>query len=182
MNLPGILQIGGTERNIGKTLLACRILEHFSKQHSITAVKISVIDNLPKGSPEKGYRDLSGKYLLTEENTDDKNSNTYRFLESGAVKAFWLRTRGEFFKEAFEFALKTIGQNQLMICESNHLRNYFKPGAFIMLYNHNAENYKESSLKILDLADIRIDADKDFNSFNSESLNISEKGWSFSKP
>ena len=180
MKYPGILQIGGTERNIGKTLLACRILEHFSADFSIAALKISVVDSLPEGSPRKGYRKLNGNYVLTEETGEDTNSNSYRFLESGADRAFWLRTKSAFFSEAFAFAEQTIGKGKLMICESNHFRNFFIPGLFIMLYNDNGNAYKESSRNILSLADLRIHADSELPEFKPGQLKISDDGWRLS--
>jgi len=38
---PNILLVSGNGRNSGKTTLACKIIERFSKDHEITGLKIS---------------------------------------------------------------------------------------------------------------------------------------------
>ncbi len=40
-SMPNILLIAGTGRNVGKTLLACEIIQQLSKTMAVTAIKTS---------------------------------------------------------------------------------------------------------------------------------------------
>ncbi len=147
-NIPyhsNILLIGGTEKHIGKTTLSVKIVEHF-KQLPIYAVKVTVL------------RDFDGKkgYSITEETDASRPKDTGRLLKAGAQKVLWVKTDEAHAEEAVNAFLELLPDRAAILCESNTIRRYFKPGLFLMVTRINTEKMKKTAEEVMDAVDTTI--------------------------
>ncbi len=134
-----LILIGGSGRNVGKTSFACLLIEELSKKEKVIAIKISNIkpdDNSFHGFHEKN---IEGNFEIFEEKGFG-NKDSQRMLAAGALRSFFIRTTDNFVEDAFKSLLKQIGQNSLLICESNSLRKFVEPKAFVMVGNKEQAN------------------------------------------
>jgi len=149
MTINGLLQIGGAEKHSGKTTLSTLIINKISADYPLYAVKVTILH-------DKGKSD---GYSLIEEKDCESYKDTCRLLKSGAKKVFWLRTDEASVMEGFEDFLSQIDENPLILCESNSLRNFIKPDLFILVKRKYSDNYKDSTKRIIDYADIIVETE-----------------------
>lgn len=124
--------IGGSGRNVGKTTFACMLIENLSKNNNVIGVKISNIkpdDTSFHGFHEKG---IEGNYEIFEE-TGFGEKDSHRMLSAAASRSFFIRTTDSFVEEAFNNLLKQLGNDSLIVCESNSLRKFVIPKVFVMV-------------------------------------------------
>ncbi len=88
LKLPQLLLIAGNGRDSGKTTLACLIIQKFSPEHQIIALKIS---------PHKHRIAAGGKVICDTENlyiAEETNAGTgkdsSRMLQAGASRSFFI--------------------------------------------------------------------------------------------
>jgi len=177
----GLLLIGGASRNVGKTTLICKIIEHFSKNHSVVGLKIKSIydgDSYFHGKESKKFFD---KYLLTEESESESNDDTHKMLKAGAHKAFLLRTKSEFLSEAFLYFVTKINDKDLIICESNSLRRFYEPDIYLFIKDKNGANMKPSAQQLEIYADRIIFSDGIKHDFDVNELQIENAEWKLVK-
>jgi hypothetical protein len=176
-----ILLIGGATRNLGKTALITSILHHFSRQNNISSLKIKSIykgDDFFHGKDNNPLLE-NEKYRLSEEFSAD-NSDAGLMLTAGAKRAFKLKVKAEFLSDGFlEFNDKR-DENELLIVESNSLREIVKPGIFIMIKHSQNVDIKPSALRLEHLADLIIYTDGAKHDFSLEQLLIIENKWQLS--
>lgn len=158
IKLENMLLIGSTGRNTGKTTLACELLNKFGNIHDITAVKITTISEkngkCPRGGQGCGVcSSLEGYFDITEETNPDTHKDTSKLLTAGAKKVYWMRVLRDYLEEGLKALLEVVGKKDLIICESNAVRNIVQPGVFIMTSRSDITKYKPSADKILPLAD-----------------------------
>jgi hypothetical protein len=148
---PSFLIISGSGKKVGKTFLSVALIEHFSNQAPVIALKISPhkhdkLGNVLTIADTQGYR------LFRELEVHDKNSG--QFLKAGAKASYFLETEDGFLREAIEvFNRKCNPDNHPVLCESGALGKIIKPS--ILIYIASSENqidqYKESIRKLADL-------------------------------
>jgi hypothetical protein len=151
---PNILLIAGTGRNTGKTTIACAIIKKFSKTQPVTGLKISPhfhgetegLVNLYKGNDFNIYEEMS---------TSTRKDSSL-MLKAGAVKVFYIETRDEQLKLAFETLMKIMDDDVPMVCESPGLGKLIDPGIFIIADNQKNKNQKPDILQLKAQADIWI--------------------------
>ncbi len=83
IQLPQLLLIGGTGRNVGKTTLASMVVKQFSADYKIVGLKISNVK--PGDEHLYGYHDnkLQNNYILSqEENVGHKDSHSVLLFEN----------------------------------------------------------------------------------------------------
>jgi len=149
--------VGGTGRNIGKTHLAEMAIEKLSKYSEVIAVKISNVN--------PGNKDLHGAhemvveddFLIYEENNRKGNKDSMRFLKAGAKRSFFIITDDDHLPVAFDQLLKRIKPDSVMVCESNSLRQWVKPGLLLMVIDKK-QSGKEGIAHLLDVADAIVPA------------------------
>jgi hypothetical protein len=145
------LIISGSGKKVGKTFLSVALIEHFSQQAPVIALKISPhkhdkLGNVLTIADTQGYR------LFRELEVHDKNSG--QFLKAGANASYFLETEDGFLGQAIEeFKRKCNPDDLPVVCESGALGKIIKPG--ILIYIAGSENkfdeYKESTRKLADL-------------------------------
>lgn len=173
-----ILLIGSAGRNSGKTTLACKVIDKFSKQRNIYAVKITTItetSKCPRGGKGCGVcSSMKGSFEITKETNPKGNKDTSRLLASGAKKVLWLRAKKDHLSEGLKALIKKLPKNTPLICESNSAAQYLKPSVFLLAYPKDIKNWKESALSAKPFADKLI-------SFSNNKINFSLNNISFVK-
>ncbi len=162
--------IGSAGANVGKTELACKILEKLrAKSRNIIGIKVTTIKNkdgqCPRGGEGCGVcSSVEGAYSITEETNCDSGKDTSRLLAAGAGRVFWIRVIQSHLKEAAITLLDIIGLDSTCICESNSLRLVVEPGLFLIAENENQKGWKDSALQVKRYADKIVVSDgKNFN-------------------
>jgi hypothetical protein len=158
---PRMLLIGSTGRNSGKTSLACRIIAGLQDKASLTAAKVTAVDEgngrCPRGGDGCGVcSSLTDHYCLTEETERGAAKDTQRLLSSGAASVFWLRVLKEHLAEGARKLLDAFhgrGTGGYLICESNSLRRVVEPGLFLMCRHAGDERSKASASAVEQYAD-----------------------------
>jgi len=166
--------ISGSGKKVGKTFLSVALIENFSDQSPIIALKISPhkhdrLGNVLKIADTDGYR------LFQELEANDKNSG--QFLAARAQASFFLETEdGSLGKAIQEFSVKCNPLNLPVVCESGALGKIIKPG--VLIYISGSENqfdqYKESIKK---LADVILPARLFLVSDVIKNIQITDTGW-----
>ena len=82
LKLDGMLMIGSTGANVGKTELACQILKRFADKHKIVGIKVTAISQdssqCPRGGDGCGAcSSIEGTFCITEEKCSGTGKDTY---------------------------------------------------------------------------------------------------------
>ena len=158
LKLDGMLMIGSSASNVGKTELACTLLRNFRKNHDVVGIKVTTIKNkegkCPRGGEGCGIcASLEGVYCITEELDSDSKKDTARLLRAGASRVFWLRVLKEHLLEGIKALMDIIGADTISICESNSLRQVVEPGLFLMVGYKDFKKCKISAVEVKKYAD-----------------------------
>lgn len=162
--LPQMLLIGSSGRNSGKTTLAAALIRQWKDKFPIIALKITTIEE-KNGKCHRGgsgcgvCTNIKENFELIEEKISKGNKDTSLLLVAGAERVYWLKVLKTHIKEGIENFMAEIPENNLIICESNSLRNIVKPGAFIMLKNTQNSSIKKSASEVMDKADFIVEGD-----------------------
>ncbi len=150
--LQNMLLIGGTGRNIGKTTLMEMLIKQFSTGYRVIALKSSML--LPGEEHFHGKHKIvkPDEYILKRELSEKGGKDSQRYLMAGATQSFFLSVGEKVLNEAFEQFLKYTDGSEIIIAESNVLRNVINPGLFIMVQGKSKP--KPYAVKLLELADI----------------------------
>lgn len=172
-----VLIVAGTGRNIGKTTLACHLITHFSKRREIIGLKITSI--YPDENTLHGHEvsEMTGNFEISEEMLSNPNKDTFRMKLAGATRVFFIRTKDAFLNEALDTLFKQIDDKSIIVCESASLRNFMRPGLFLMIRPCAELNIKERARKLFPLADQIIFSEKIEHSKIINSIDLDEKGW-----
>jgi molybdopterin-guanine dinucleotide biosynthesis protein A len=177
-----MLMVGSSGRNTGKTQLACVILNKFAKSHRIIGVKITTItarDGLcPRGGKGCGVcSSLEGNFAITEETDAHSSKDTSRLLTAGADRVLWLRVLKTHLQEGFAALLEKIGDDALLVCESNSLRNVVEPALFLMTETGSSTTWKASAAEVRQYVDTVVVSDGRAFDFDIDRINIINGKW-----
>ena len=159
--------IVATARNSGKTELAVKIIKTFSKDYKISGWKVSTYYDGDLDFHGKHSDPLKSAFSISKNSYSSSEKNTKRMLDAGASEVFWMRAKSENISDAIEELFVQTNKNNLIVCESNSLRNIVKPGIFIMINNKNDE-VKETASSVLPLADIIFEFDENKVEFDEK--------------
>lgn len=167
--------VGGTGRNIGKTTLMEMLINRLSNLGPVVGIKISNIR--PDGMEFHGTHEVNGdgNFFIWEETRISGNKDSMRFLKAGAKRSFFVQTSDEFLQDAFATMVSQLDGNEIVVCESNSLRNVMEPAVFLMIKgedNHASKGYVD---RLFGLADYVVKA-MDLEQFEklSESLIVED--------
>jgi molybdopterin-guanine dinucleotide biosynthesis protein A len=151
--LDGMLMIGSSGTNVGKTELACALLGKFGKQLNIVGIKVATIKDNDGQCPHRGevrgvYSSLEGNFRITEEFNKNSGKDTSRLLAAGAGRVFLIQALKEHLFEAMTALLDIIGSETVSICESNSLRQVIEPGLFLIVRNNESDFWKSSARSV----------------------------------
>nr|WP_246409074.1 hypothetical protein [Granulicella aggregans] len=94
---------------------------------------------------------------VSEERDGATGTDSARYLEAGAVRSFWVRTRQGQLAEAMprlrkEFELAQADGGNVIV-ESNSVLRFLRPDVFLTVLDPATKDFKESALRYLDRAD-----------------------------
>jgi molybdopterin-guanine dinucleotide biosynthesis protein len=153
MLLPNALFIGGLEKKSGKTTLSVSIVKKFSKKQDIYVIKATII---------RDYKDKK-LFSIIEETDPNRPKDTGRLLAAGAKKVFWFKTDEKYALSGFKEILEKDIKNKPVLCETNSMRKYIKPGIFLMVKRENYIEKKETAEAVIDYVDMFVTCKKNEN-------------------
>ncbi len=150
-----IVIVGGHSRNIGKTSVVAGLIAAMS-QMSWTAVKITQfghgICSVSHEPCDCALLESEHTWSLDEERERDGRSDTARFLQAGAARSLWLRTRQGMLAEAMPALRHEMTSAENVILESNSVLRFLQPDVYLSVLDPQAEDFKESAREFLDRA------------------------------
>jgi molybdopterin-guanine dinucleotide biosynthesis protein len=126
--LENFIVISGSGQNSGKTTFCCRLIENFSAENRILALKITNhFHNLDGQKVNVLHR---GEGIVIAEETDTASGkDTSRFLAAGADSAFLVMTEEDKLFDALQkLNLMVDLEKNPVIVESGYLLEVIKPG------------------------------------------------------
>jgi len=170
-----ILLIAGTGQNVGKTLFASQIIAHHASRLSIISIKIS--PHFHQIDPNSQIVDQGTDYIIIKESNKPGNKDSQRLLNAGSKEVYYIQCHDEQLQLVFNKLKKYIPDNMPIICEAGGLRQFIKPGLFLMINKKNNSNIKTQAIRNRELADKWIEFDDQKFDFDPKSLSFSESGW-----
>lgn len=143
-----ILAIGAHSRNIGKTSLACAIMQA-TPQLDWTAIKISSNRSGPAGGP-----------CWSREAVASGQNDTGRYLSSGARSAWWLRATDEQLPATLPRLLSIIQSAPNVLIESNRVVDLLRPDYYLMALDLTVKDFKDSARRLAPRADAFVLVDR----------------------
>ena len=147
-----IVVVGGHARNIGKTSVVAGLIRTLP-EFRWSAFKVThhwhgtdLVD-----AKEESF------FAISEECPGAAGTDSSRYLEAGALRSFWVRTREGRLGEAMprlreEFARAQAGGGNVLV-ESNSILGFVEPEVYLSVLDPGITDFKESALYYLDRAD-----------------------------
>lgn len=153
-----IVVVGGHTRNIGKTSVVAGLIRALPEMHW-TAFKITQFGHgvcSANGEP-CDCETADHTIAISEERNTSTGTDSARYLEAGALRSFWVRTRqGQLadamprLRKEFERA-RAVGGS--VIVESNSILRFLRPDVYLSVLDPATRDFKDSALRYLDRAD-----------------------------
>ncbi|MHC4997485.1 MAG: molybdenum cofactor guanylyltransferase [Planctomycetota bacterium] len=182
IKIPGMMMIGASGRNVGKTEFACSLIREFSHQHDIIGLKVTTVDEGRSGCPRGGSgcgvcSSFEGNYCLTEETDNQSDKDTCKMLAAGATKVLWLRVLKQHLEEGIRALQAAIGTDAISVCESNSLRLIVEPGLFFMFKSVGLNQCKSSAAAVEKYADQTVFFDGSNFDINLDGIKLINGKW-----
>jgi hypothetical protein len=149
-----IIVIGGHSRSVGKTSVVAGLIAALPEFHW-TAIKITQYGH--------GICSANGElcdcatddhsWAVTEERDRSGESDTTRFLVSGAARSLWVRTRQGMLAEAMPRVRQELAAAENAIVESNSAMRFLRPDLYLTVLDPTTADFKNSAQEFLDRAD-----------------------------
>ena len=167
-----LIVIGGHSRSVGKTSVVAGLIAALPELHW-TAMKITQYGH--------GICSANGKtchcatddhcWAIAEERDRSGESDSSRFLVSGAARSLWVRTRQGMLDEAMPRIREEIASSENAILESNSILRFVRPDLYITVLDPATADFKKSAAQFLDRADaVVLHGNGDTVAWNSISL------------
>jgi len=155
-----LVVIGGHSRNIGKTSVVCSIISALP-EFGWTAIKITQYGHgrCSRDGKPCACENPAHPISISEERhdavpvPDHIPPDSARFLQSGARRAYWVRTPAGRLNEAMPKLRQILDTAPNVIVESNSLLRFVKPDYCAMVVDGSVADFKPSSQRYLDRAD-----------------------------
>jgi hypothetical protein len=92
-------------------------------------------------------------WAVTEERNRSGESDSSRFLVSGATRSLWVRTRQGMLAEAMPRVRKELAATTNTILESNSIMRFLRPDLYLTVLDAATADFKASAQEFLDRAD-----------------------------
>jgi hypothetical protein len=149
-----IVVVGGHSRSVGKTSVVAGLIAALPEFHW-TAMKITQYGHgicSADGAPCDCATD-DHTLAVSEERDRSGESDTSRFLVSGAVRSLWVRTRQGMLAEAMPRVRKELAAAENAILESNSVLRFLRPDLYLTVLDTATADFKVSAQQFLDRAD-----------------------------
>ena len=149
-----VVVVGGHSRNIGKTSVVAgliRALPHLRW----TAIKVTQFGHGMCSADGQPCACETGEHTvgISEERGLRPETDSGRFLEAGAERALWVRTRqGQLFA-AMPRVRAEMARAGNVIFESNSILQFLRPDLYLTVVDPGIEDFKVSARRYLDRAD-----------------------------
>jgi hypothetical protein len=148
-----VVVVGGHSRNIGKTSVVAGLISQIPEMRW-TALKVTQYGHgicaASGGDCDCATADHTA--AVTEERDRSGESDSSRFLVSGAERSFWVRTRQGYLAEAMPRVRQVLAGAQNAIIESNSIIRFIQPHLYLVVLDPSVEDFKDSSRFFLDRA------------------------------
>jgi hypothetical protein len=165
-----LIVVGGHTRSIGKTQLVCDVIRAFPRTEWI-AGKITQYGHgvCAQNGENCDCAPTEHACALDWETRAGSGTDSARFLEAGAKRSFWLRTKQGYLAEGLPLlreALREVSRGeggpkttqaeacatQALIVESNSLMQFLKPSLYFAVIDPLKDDFKDSARMALDRA------------------------------
>jgi hypothetical protein len=160
-----LIVVGGHTRSIGKTQLVCDVIRAFPRVEWI-AGKVTQYGHgvCAQNGQNCDCAPTDHVCALDWELRADTGTDSSRFLEAGARRAFWLRTKQGYLAEGLPLlrkALEEAAQEQVapvsdrpvaVIVESNSVMQFVRPSLYFAVIDPMKDDFKDSAKLALDRA------------------------------
>src|SRR5271165_7396646 len=149
-----LIVVGGHSRSVGKTSVVAGLIAALPELHW-TAMKITQYGHgvcSANGKPCQCACDDSS-WAVTEERDRSGESDSSRFLVSGAARSLWVRTRQGMLAEAMPRIRQELASAENAIMESNSILRFIRPDIYITVLDPATADFKQSAQQFLDSAD-----------------------------
>ena len=155
-----LVVVGGHTRSIGKTQLVCDIISAFPNVEWI-AGKITQYGHgvCAQNGEDCDCAPTEHVCALDWETNSKSGTDSARFLEAGAKKSFWLRTKQGYLAEGLPLLRQALDEiswqasgDRAVIVESNSLMQFVKPSLYFAVIDPQKEDFKASAQTALDRA------------------------------
>ena len=149
-----IVVVGGHSRNVGKTSVMAGLIRGLSDK-CWTAIKITQFGHgmcSANGEP-CDCETAEHTIAVSEERDRASGTDSSRYLEAGAVRSLWVRTRQGQLAEAMPRIRKELAAVENAIVESNSILRFLQPTVFVTVVDASTADFKESAKRYLDRAD-----------------------------
>ena len=151
-----LVVVGGHARNVGKTSVVAGLIRKM-RDRRWTALKITQYGNEVcanhTGAAACGCEPAGGEEFELTEEYEKSGTDSGRFLAAGAERSFWLRAPSGELPRAAGMVRKILAQGEHVIVESNSVVDLVTPDVFLMVLDFTCEDFKASSLRLMDRAD-----------------------------
>src|SRR6266849_6889945 len=158
-----IIVVGGHTRSIGKTQLVCDLISALPSANWL-AGKITQYGHgvCATNGHDCDCAPTEHIVALDWESNSASGTDSARFLQAGAARSFWLRTKQGYLAEGMpplREALADSGHSGAadglnVIVESNSLLQFVKPSLYVTVFDAAHEDFKDSARQMLDRADV----------------------------
>ncbi len=155
-----LIVVGGGTRNIGKTSVVAGLVRRL-QEHRWTAMKITQFGHgvcSANGEP-CDCETAEHTIAISEERDRHTGTDTARFLEAGAVRSLWVRTRQGQLAAAMPRIRGELARAENAIVESNSLLRFLRPDLYLSVLDPLVADFKDSARLYLDRADAVLVAD-----------------------
>ena len=136
-----IITVGAHSRNVGKTSIICSLLRDTPEIPWI-AIKISA-----------NRRGLAKGLQAIEEVEPDPETDSARYLASGAARSFWLRANNRQMAQAARYVERLAANGAQLVIESNRIVEYLQPDLYLLALDFSVKDFKDSARRLFSHAD-----------------------------
>jgi hypothetical protein len=133
LNLPNLLLISGSGRNVGKTTLGCKIVSEVASHCEITAIKVS--SHFHPLLPEQKILIEDVDLIIVRETDSLSGKDSSRYLRAGASKVYYIQSTEAGLKRLSLWISENIPEEVPVVCESGGLGNLIYPGYAVFIDN-----------------------------------------------
>jgi hypothetical protein len=158
-----LIVVGGHTRSIGKTQLVCDLIAALPHANWL-AGKITQYGHgvCATNGHDCDCAPTEHIVALDWESSAHANTDSARFLQAGAARSFWLRTKQGYLAEgmpplrqALAEGTQPVASDGLnVIVESNSLLQFVKPSLYVTVLDTARDDFKDSARHLLDRADV----------------------------
>lgn len=136
------LLIAGNGRNVGKTYLTCKIIQHLAKTNAVIGVKVSSHFH----PIENNKIIIENKDFVIVEETQVSQKDSSLMKQAGAQKVYFIMAPQESLEQSFLY-LEQLLPEKAIVCESGGLHEIINPGLFLFVNAKEKDLVKQHHLK-----------------------------------